>query len=206
MSASAMAVSRLKKELQLLQKDPLPNMIAHPLSTNILEWHYVIFGPEKSPFVGGVYHGKIKFSPHYPNKPPSIYMITPNGRFAPETRLCLSMSDFHPETWNPMWSVASILNGLLSFMLDSEPTTGCVVTSDEEKRIFAANSMIYNTRLSPYKHVFLELFGDVVPKHSPQIPSTIRAEAVMTPQKYSLGSLLWIFLGMFLLAWALLRV
>lgn len=44
-------------------------------------------------------------------------MITPNGRFQTDTRLCLSMSDFHPGTWNPSWSVATILNGLLSFMV-----------------------------------------------------------------------------------------
>ena len=39
------------------------------------------------------------------------------GRFQPDTRLCLSMSDFHPSTWNPSWSVATILTGLLSFMV-----------------------------------------------------------------------------------------
>ena len=27
------------------------------------------------------------------------------------------MSDFHPGTWNPSWSVATILTGLLSFMV-----------------------------------------------------------------------------------------
>ena len=31
------------------------------------------------------------------------------------------MSDFHPETWVPAWSVSSILNGVLSFMLESTP-------------------------------------------------------------------------------------
>ena len=44
-------------------------------------------------------------------------MITPNGRFQINTRLCLSISDFHPDTWNPAWSVATILTGLLSFMV-----------------------------------------------------------------------------------------
>lgn len=29
-------------------------------------------------------------------------MLTPNGRFAPNTNLCLSMTDYHPESWNPM--------------------------------------------------------------------------------------------------------
>lgn len=62
--------------------------------------------------------------PEYPFKPPAIMMLTPSGRFEPNRRLCLSMSDFHPETWNPMWSVASILTGLLSFMLEDTITTG----------------------------------------------------------------------------------
>ena len=30
-------------------------------------------------------------------------MLTPNGRFKTGIRLCLSMSDYHPETWNPLW-------------------------------------------------------------------------------------------------------
>ena len=34
-------------------------------------------------------------------------------------RLCLSISDYHPDTWNPAWSVSTILTGLLSFMVSS---------------------------------------------------------------------------------------
>jgi hypothetical protein len=66
--------------------------------------------------------GKLVFPSDYPFKPPSIRMITPNGRFQVDTRLCLSMSDFHPGTWNPSWSVATILNGLLSFMVRKQKT------------------------------------------------------------------------------------
>lgn len=44
-------------------------------------------------------------------------MITPNGRFKTNKKLCLSISDFHPDTWNPAWSVSTILTGLLSFMV-----------------------------------------------------------------------------------------
>jgi len=54
----------------------------------------------------------------------SIRMLTPSGRFEPNQRICLSMSDFHPETWNCMWSVSSILQGVVSFMLDSAPAIG----------------------------------------------------------------------------------
>ena len=35
-----------------------------------------------------------------------------------EVRLCLSISDYHPESWNPAWTVETILLGLVSFMVD----------------------------------------------------------------------------------------
>ena len=43
--------------------------------------HYVVEGPPDSPYRGGYYHGVLTFPREYPFKPPSIRMITPNGRF-----------------------------------------------------------------------------------------------------------------------------
>lgn len=80
--------------------------------------HYVVIGPENTPYEGGYYHGKLIFPSEFPFKPPSIYMLTPNGRFKTNKKLCLSISDFHPDTWNPAWSVSTILTGLLSFMVN----------------------------------------------------------------------------------------
>lgn len=48
----------------------------------------------------------------------------------PLPRLCLSITDFHPDTWNPAWSVSTILTGLLSFMVEKGPTLGSIETSD----------------------------------------------------------------------------
>eukprot|EP00884_Botryococcus_braunii_P016737 jgi/Botrbrau1/3747/Bobra.0363s0025.2 len=73
-------------------------------------------------------------------------MVTPSGRFETERRLCLSMSDFHPESWNPMWSLSTILTGLLSFMLEDAETTGSIKTSEEEKRALAEASLDWNLR------------------------------------------------------------
>ena len=87
-------------------------------------------------------------------------MLTPSGRFETNTRLCLSMSDYHPgaygshiiffflfffspfsrvalssyslfsfsnnhnntESWNPSWSVETLLVGLQSFMYEENNT------------------------------------------------------------------------------------
>uniref|UniRef100_A0A6A7G9F7 Ubiquitin-conjugating enzyme E2 J2 n=1 Tax=Hirondellea gigas TaxID=1518452 RepID=A0A6A7G9F7_9CRUS len=142
--ASYACMQRLQRELTRLKKDPLPNIEATPLESNILEWHYIIIGPADSPYSGGIYHGKLQFPQDYPFKPPSIFMITPNGRFKTNTRLCLSMSDFHPELWNPLWSVSSILSGLLSFMLDSDVTYGSLSSTRRTKRIHARKSLEFN--------------------------------------------------------------
>ena len=75
------ATKRLKQDYLKLMKDPVPYVAASPLPSNILEWHYVVTGPEATPYEGGLYHGKLVFPSQFPFKPPSIYMITPSGRF-----------------------------------------------------------------------------------------------------------------------------
>ncbi|XP_060066439.1 ubiquitin-conjugating enzyme E2 J2-like [Ylistrum balloti] len=151
------ATGRLKQDYLRIMKDPVPYVKAIPLPSNILEWHYIVSGPEQSPYEGGIYHGKLIFPREFPFKPPSIYMITPNGRFKCNTRLCLSISDFHPDTWNPAWSVSTILTGLLSFMLEKSPTLGSIETSDATKRQLAAASGRFNLN----DKIFTELFPDV---------------------------------------------
>ena len=40
------ATSRLRQDYMRLKKDPVPYIVAEPLPSNILEWHYVVEGPE----------------------------------------------------------------------------------------------------------------------------------------------------------------
>jgi len=155
------ATARLKQDFMRLQKDPVPYVTASPLPSNILEWHYVVAGPEKTPYEGGIYHGKLVFPREFPFKPPSIYMVTPSGRFKVNTRLCLSISDFHPDTWNPAWSVASILTGLVSFMTEKTPTLGSLETSDYTKRQLALQSLGFNLQNKIFVELFPELCDDI---------------------------------------------
>ncbi|CEP21400.1 unnamed protein product [Cyberlindnera jadinii] len=156
--ASKGATKRLTKEYKSMVENPPPYIEAHPSERNILEWHYLITGPPDTPYSGGQYHGMLIFPKDYPFKPPEIRMITPNGRFQVNTRLCLSMSDFHPDTWQPAWSVATILTGLLSFMTGDEPTTGSIVTSADAKKRYAQVSLNWNaTQNDRFKKEFPEM-------------------------------------------------
>ncbi|TLD37496.1 Protein kinase [Venturia nashicola] len=143
--ATPQATKRLVKEYQSLQTNPTPYIQAHPSESNILEWNYILTGPPETPYEGGQFWGTLTFPSNYPFAPPAIRMHTPSGRFQPSTRLCLSISDFHPKSFNPAWGVSTILNGVLSFMTSEEMTTGSVRASAQERRIFAAKSRWWNS-------------------------------------------------------------
>lgn len=163
--ANDMCIRRLTKELRSLAKDPIlePKIIVAPNEKNMLEIHYLIdVGEAKgNPYENGVYHGKLIFPKEYPLKPPGVMMMTPSGRFQPNRRLCLSMSDFHPESWNPMWSVSTILTGLYSFMIESNPTLGSIETTAKKKRQYAADSLAFNCR----DKMFCKLFPEYVERY-----------------------------------------
>lgn len=158
--ATKAAFKRLTKEYQQIQKDPPEFAIAKPSERNILEWHYVITGPPDSPYHNGQYYGTLHFPADYPFKPPAIKMCTPSGRFQCNTRLCLSISDFHPKSWNPSWQVSTILTGLVSFMTSEEMTTGGISTSAPARQGYARDSRQSNLANTTFCREFPELVDE----------------------------------------------
>lgn len=154
---SSLTLRRLNAEVADLKKNPVPFIEATPDPGNLLIWYYVITGPPDTPYHGGSYLGKLVFPSDFPSKPPRIEMITPSGRFQVNTRLCLSISDYHPESWNPAWRVSAILNGLLSFMTGNENTTGSIYSSEEQRRNFASSSHSFNKQNATFKSLFPHL-------------------------------------------------
>jgi ubiquitin-conjugating enzyme E2 J2 len=143
--ASNGAIKRLTREYAAIQQNPPEYIVTHPSESNILEWHYILTGPPDTPYEGGQYWGTLTFPSDYPFNPPAIRMLTASGRFQVNTRLCLSISDFHPKSFNPAWSVSTILIGLMSFMTSEEMTTGSVRASEQERRVLAAQTRWYNS-------------------------------------------------------------
>jgi len=64
-----------------LSQDPPPYLSVAVSDANFFLWSYLLEGPPNTPYAGGWYWGRLKFPPEYPFKPPSILMVTPNGRF-----------------------------------------------------------------------------------------------------------------------------
>ena len=130
----------------LAKRDELSCFYAVPEETDIFTWHYVIFGMIDCPYEGGYYHGMLKFPANYPFAAPEIYMVTPNGRFHLNKAICMSFSNFHPESWSPAWGVDKIMLGILSFMQCEDVTYGMVTATDEERRRLARQSKDFNLR------------------------------------------------------------
>jgi ubiquitin-conjugating enzyme E2 J2 len=150
-----MNVKRLQKELRELHKDPIPNCIASPLEENISQWRFIFKGADDTDYKGGLYMGSIVLPEQYPFAPPRISMITPNGRFKTDGKsICLSISDWHPESWNPAWGVRAIIIGLISFFYDSKDTAGAVKTTSIRKKELADRSILFNKQHPEYNILF----------------------------------------------------
>ncbi|CAD8143016.1 unnamed protein product [Paramecium octaurelia] len=153
--ANQIATQRLMREKQKMEQNPSDTFLALPTRSNIFEWHFVLFNfASDSPYKGGQYHGIIHIPTDYPLKPPAIKFVTPNGRFAVGEKICLSFTNYHPETWSSSWTIASMLIGLISFMHTNEKTVGGVDCNNYQKQIYAKQSIKHNL-LDPQ---FTELF------------------------------------------------
>jgi len=122
-------------------KDPTEEYFAQPLDDNLFEWHFTVKGPADSPFSDGYYHGRIILPTEYPMKPPSIILLTPNGRFETNKKICLSISGYHPESWQPGWSIRTALLAIIGFMpTPGKGAIGSLDYTDAERRDLAIKS------------------------------------------------------------------
>tara|TARA_B100001175_G_C19468630_1_gene620513 strand:- start:498 stop:1139 length:642 start_codon:yes stop_codon:yes gene_type:complete len=151
---------RLFKDYRNIKKSP-PNGIWIELSNenNIYNWDFVISGPKDTLFEDGLYWGKIEFPQEFPIKAPKVKMITPSGRFKTDEWICMSMTHFHQEEWNPSWNGSSILLGLQIFMNDikNEGIGSLINISENEIKKFTLNSIKWNLNQENYKKLFPQI-------------------------------------------------
>ena len=144
MSRSSFAVRRIMSDLKELNTDPSDQYWAEPREDDFFDWHFVLRGPPDTAFEGGLYHGRILLPPDYPLKPPNIMFLTPNGRFQIRKKICLSISAYHPEEWQPAWGIRTILEALISFFpTDGEGAVGALDWSARERKLLVPKSLTF---------------------------------------------------------------
>ncbi|KAK2990247.1 hypothetical protein RJ640_014699, partial [Escallonia rubra] len=172
------AVKRILQEVKEMQSNPSDDFMSLPLEENIFEWQFAIRGPCDTEFEGGIYHGRIQLPAEYPFKPPSFMLLSPNGRFETQTKICLSISNHHPEHWQPSWSVRTALVALIAFMpTNPNGALGSLDYKKEERRALAIKSRETSPKLgTAERQKLIEEIHEYMLSKTPPVPQ-------LTPSK-----------------------
>ncbi|KAL2341679.1 hypothetical protein Fmac_009619 [Flemingia macrophylla] len=173
------AVKRILQEVKEMHSNPSDDFMSLPLEENIFEWQFAIRGPRDTEFEGGIYHGRIQLPSEYPFKPPSFMLLTPNGRFETQTKICLSISNHHPEHWQPSWSVRTALVALIAFMpTNPNGALGSLDYKKEERRTLAVKSREAPPRFgTPERQKLIDEIHEYMLSKAPPVPQPSAAEA-----------------------------
>lgn len=120
-----------------------------PIDRNLLIWHFTLVGLPHTAFSGGLYHGAIYLPRTYPAQPPRVQVWTPSGRFIPHYDVCLSASQYHPESWNPsQWTVRTLVESLRLHFATQANEIGGLNKSFQERLELARESLHYKVRFA----------------------------------------------------------
>lgn len=168
------------KEFSSLNNQPTTFFSAAPLESDLFEWHFTVRGPPDTAFEHGVYHGRILLPAEYPLKAPEIILLTPNGRFEVGTRICLSVTSHHQETWQPSWGIRTILTALVGFMPSKPEGVGALDYPEDERRGLAKKShTFYCARCETMP---AQILPPRMPAQSESVPTVDDTEVETNPE------------------------
>eukprot|EP00386_Alphamonas_edax_P004540 GDKI01014321.1.p1 GENE.GDKI01014321.1~~GDKI01014321.1.p1 ORF type:complete len:181 (-),score=49.64 GDKI01014321.1:55-525(-) len=128
--AQPLAIKRLQFEFKKLQQENPPNISAGPEGDDLFKWHAVIVGPAGTPYEGGTFKCELEFPKDFPFKPPRVRVLTkiyhcnidPDAS-GNDTNVCM---DLLRDQWGPSVSVATLLSGLCSLLIEPHPDSPLV--------------------------------------------------------------------------------
>ena len=142
---------RLKGELKILENENnISYITSYQDENDMLLFYFLIYGQHDTDYKGGQYIGKIILSKNYPFSPPDFMFLTPNGRFEINRKICLSITGFHSDEWNPTITISGMLVQLYTvFEKDIDVGLAHIKKSKNERRDLANQSIEFNsTKLS----------------------------------------------------------
>ena len=141
-----MALRRIQKELNDLQRDPPSNCSAGPSGDDLFKWEGFILGPTDSPYAGGVFKLEILFPVDYPFKPPKIQFTTKiyHPNINASGLICL---DILKQQWSPALTISKVLLSVTSLLTDPNPDDPFV---PEIAQLYKTNKVLYESNARNY--------------------------------------------------------
>ncbi|KAI6230071.1 Ubiquitin-conjugating enzyme E2 J2 [Aphelenchoides fujianensis] len=191
---AAVATKRLYNDYLELVKEPLPNVRCAYLPDNIFLWHFMmagclqLHGREGQPVRGRLlFTGCVSFDKEFPFQPPSYRMLTQNGRFKPNEKVCITNSAFHKESWNPLWTVSGLLTGVVGFFHDTKERSFVGMhhpQSTAEYRKYARDSKQELLKVLEKNPDVKELFADIVEQVQKELKGAPPAHCLPVPAEH----------------------
>ena len=142
---SMLTAKRLKAEVLNLEKCREGYYQVIQDEQDPLLFYFLLKGDSDSVYNKGYYMGKIVLPSNYPTEPGDFYMLTPSGRFTINTKICLTNSAYHKDTWSPTWNISNMVIGMVSvFLSDSTSGISHIKESKQDRKLKAVNSVKFN--------------------------------------------------------------
>ncbi len=126
----------------------LENVKLYMDPTDISTWYGLLhnFSGNADEYKGGEYLVRVVLTAEFPYKPPEFYMMTPNGLFECECKVCIHIGEFHPEDYTPAMPVELFFENLMNGMIVWHDMKGIGIfkSTIDKKKDLAKKSIEYN--------------------------------------------------------------
>ncbi|KAJ1909425.1 Ubiquitin-conjugating enzyme E2 T, partial [Tieghemiomyces parasiticus] len=130
-AAPRQLVARLRRELEMLTRDPPVDVVCYPENDSLVNLKAHIKGPRDTPYEGGSFALRVSIPDRYPFEPPQIQFITQvyHPNIDRQGRICLDLLKMPPKgAWKPSLNVSTVLASL--HLLLSEPNPNDPLLTD----------------------------------------------------------------------------
>uniref|UniRef100_A0A7S4FAF6 E2 ubiquitin-conjugating enzyme n=1 Tax=Chrysotila carterae TaxID=13221 RepID=A0A7S4FAF6_CHRCT len=126
---------RLKKELNMMYREPPPGISAWANEEDSSELEAVIEGADDTPYAKGRFRLKINIPPRYPFEPPKVHFVTPiyHPNIDSAGRICLDILNMPPKgAWKPSLNVSTMLSSIQLLMSHPNADDGLMLDITHE--------------------------------------------------------------------------
>jgi len=135
MSVNQAMVMRIKREMEMLERDPPPGICAWPKQDVINVFEAKIEGPSGTPYEKGIFKLELNIPDRYPFEPPKVRFITQvyHPNIDSGGRICLDTLVMPPKgSWAPSLNISTLLASIQSLIAEPNPDDGLMLDITNE--------------------------------------------------------------------------
>ena len=119
--ASPQLIRSIQKVITDLDKNPVNGCSAGPNTDDITIWDITLFGPEGTPYDGGIFKMKMIFTNEYPFKPPKIMFNTKilHCNINDKGEICIDI--LKESNWSPINKISEVLSSIITLLKHPNP-------------------------------------------------------------------------------------